>query len=120
MPKARVSSASDAVPPDIRGQPPQGRIALAAAVIVLATWAAYANTFSSPFVFDDLKSIVQNPTIRHLWLLSDALSPPNNLTGVVGRPVVNLSLALNYAIGGLHVTGYHLFNTLLHALAGLT
>ena len=93
---------------------------LAAVVILMAAWAVYANTFSAPFVFDDLKSIINNPTIRHLRSLSEVLSPPNNLTGVVGRPVVNLSLAVNYAIGGLDVRGYHVFNTLIHALAGLT
>ena len=91
----------------------------AAAVIVLATGLAYANSFSAPFVFDDLKSITDNPTIRHLWPLSDVLSPPNHVTGVVGRPIINLSFALNYALGGLNVQGYHIFNTLIHALAGL-
>jgi len=92
----------------------------AAAVIVLATGLAYANSFSSPFVFDDLKSITDNATIRQLWPLSDVLSPPNHVTGVVGRPIINLSLAINYALGGLNVQGYHIFNTLIHALAGLT
>ena len=95
-------------------------ITLAGAVIVLAVWAAYANSFSAPFVFDDLKSVTQNPTIRHLTPLSDVLSPPNTATGAAGRPVVNLSLAVNYALGGLEVRGYHVFNTLIHALAALT
>ncbi len=94
-------------------------ISLAAAVIVLAVWAAYANSFSAPFVFDDLKSVTQNPTIRHLWPLSDVLSPPNTVTGAAGRPVVNLSLAVNYALGGLQVRGYHVVNALIHALAAL-
>ena len=90
-----------------------------AAVIVVATGLAYANSLSCPFVFDDLKSITDNATIRHLWPLSDVLSPPNHVTGVVGRPIVNLSLALNYAMGGLKVEAYHLTNLLIHALAAL-
>ncbi len=89
-------------------------------VIVLTVWAAYANSFAAPFVFDDGKSIVSNPTIRQLWPLSEVLSPPSNLTGAAGRPVVNLTLALNYAVGGLDVRGYHIVNTLIHALAALT
>ena len=93
---------------------------LPATVIVLTVWAAYANSFSAPFVFDDLKSVVQNPTIRHLWPPSEVLSPPNDATGAGGRPVLNLSLALNYAVGGLDVRGYHVMNTLIHALAALT
>ena len=94
-------------------------VLLAGSVIVLATWAAYANSFAAPFVFDDVKSITQNPTIRHLWPLSDVLSPPNFVTGAAGRPIVNLSLAVNYALGGFNVTGYHVLNTAIHALAGL-
>src|SRR5436190_18240194 len=93
---------------------------LPATLIVLTVWAAYANSFAAPFVFNDLKSIVQNTTIRHLWSLFDVLSPPNTLTGAAGRPVVNLTLAVNYALGGLDVRGYHALNTLIHALAALT
>ena len=37
-----------------------------------------------------------------------------------GRPVVNLSLAFNYATGGLEPFYYHLTNLLVHLLAGLT
>ena len=92
----------------------------AAIVIVLAVWAVYANSWSAPFVFDDLKSVVQNVTIRHLWPLTDVLSPPGDATGAVGRPLVNLSLAVNYALGGINVRGYHVMNTLIHALAALT
>ena len=95
-------------------------ITLGGAVIVLAVWAAYANSFSAPFVFDDLKSVTQNPTIRHLTPLSDVLTPPNTATGAAGRPVVNLTLAVNYALGGLDVHGYHVLNTLIHTLAALT
>ena len=93
---------------------------LPATVIVLTVWAAYANSFSAPFVFDDLKSVIQNPTIRHLSSWSDLLSPPNNATGAAGRPVVNVTLAINYALGGLDVRGYHILNTLIHALVALT
>ena len=37
-----------------------------------------------------------------------------------GRPLVNASLALNYAAGGFQVQGYHAFNLAVHLLAGLT
>jgi hypothetical protein len=46
------------------------------------------------------------------------LSPPR-ATPVAGRPLVNLSFALNYALGGLDVRGYHLFNVGIHLLAAL-
>jgi tetratricopeptide (TPR) repeat protein len=104
-------------------QPPTSalpRVPLPASVALLVaiTFAAYANTFSVPFHFDDHGSILENPTIRSLsW---SALSPPHaDGQTVGGRPLVNLTLALNYAIGGTEVAGYHAFNLLLHLGAGL-
>ena len=40
---------------------------LAGALIVAAAAAAYSNSFSGPFIFDDLGSIPENPSIRQLW-----------------------------------------------------
>ena len=94
---------------------------LAAGLIVTATLLVYANTIRVPFIFDDVPSIVDNPTIRQLWPPGDALSPPSEggIT-VSGRPVLNLTLALNFAISGLEVWSYHALNVLIHVLAGLT
>ena len=36
------------------------------------------------------------------------------------RPLINLSLAVNYALGGLDVWGYHALNLSIHIFAGLT
>jgi len=89
---------------------------LASGIIVLAALAAYHNSFSGPFFFDDISAITGNSTIRHF---ENAFSPsPNNAT--FGRPLLNLSFALNYALGGMNVWGYHAFNLLIHLLAGLT
>ncbi|HUL55178.1 MAG TPA: tetratricopeptide repeat protein [Opitutaceae bacterium] len=95
-------------------------VALAGAVLVLAVFAAYANSWSGPFVYDDKDSIVDNLTLRRLWPLSEALAPPGGDLTVSGRPALNLSLALNFAAGGLDVRGYHAVNILIHALACLT
>ncbi|MEO6876250.1 MAG: hypothetical protein ABI222_15655, partial [Opitutaceae bacterium] len=97
----------------------RGAIALAGGTLVLAVVAAYANSWNAPFVFDDFMAITQNPTIRHLDRLGDVLSSPAFATGSTGRPMVSLSLALNYAVGGYDVKGYHLANTLIHAVAAL-
>ena len=94
------------------------RIVLAAALLpVLATAAAYLNSFNGPFIFDDIESIPHNRTIRQM---DTALSPPNaeGIT-VQGRPILNLSLAVNYALGGTDVWGYHVFNLAIHVLAAL-
>ena len=93
---------------------------IAAALLVLATMLAYANSLSSPFVLDDDQSIAGNPSIRQLWPPWSALSPPRGggLT-VEGRPMLNLSLAVDYALHGTDVRGYHLGNLAIHVGAGL-
>ncbi|MHC4982687.1 MAG: tetratricopeptide repeat protein [Planctomycetota bacterium] len=90
-----------------------------AAVIVLAGAAAYHNSFRGPLVFDDTPSITLNPTIRSLARIGQVLSPPRSGEAVTGRPLVNLSLAINYAISALEVWSYHVFNLAVHILAGL-
>ena len=95
-------------------------VALAApGLIVLATIGAYYNSFGGVFVFDDATSIAENPTIQHLWPIWEVLSPPGKGVTVQGRPVINFSLAVNYALGGLSVWGYHALNLAVHILAGL-
>lgn len=84
-------------------------------LIVLAGICAYWNSLHVPFVWDDETAIVNNKTIREL---SHALIPPAE-TPVARRPIVNLSLAVNYALGGLDVTGYHVWNLGVHVLAAL-
>ena len=84
-------------------------------LIAAAALAAYANSFTGPFVLDDLPSIAANPTIRHLGA---ALRPSAATTGG-GRPILNLSLAINYAISGSAVWSYHALNLAIHVLAGL-
>jgi Flp pilus assembly protein TadD len=82
-------------------------------LIVTAGVCTYWNSLAGPFIWDDQIAIVTNRTIQHLWPLSDALQPPRE-TPVAGRPIVNLSFAINYAIGGLSETGYHVTNVAVH------
>jgi hypothetical protein len=92
------------------------RLAASGAILAAAAAAVYARTFSVPLLLDDAASIVENPTIRH-W--STAFWPPAAAT-VSGRPVLNLSLAVNHAISGTAVWSYHVLNLAVHVLAGLT
>ncbi len=84
------------------------RTALFCLLLVAAVAALYANSLSHGFVFDDVTLIQQNPDVLHLnW---------ERILGRSGyRPVRTLTYALNYAVGGLHPFGYHLFNLILHA-----
>ncbi len=92
---------------------------LAAGLIVLATAAAFSSSFAGSFVFDDPAAIVENPTIRHLWPIWPTLCPPRHGETVTGRPLLNLSLAINFAISGDKVWSYHAANLAIHILAAL-
>ncbi len=84
--------------------------------IVLITFAGlliYANSLTSPFMFDDLDSIVANEIIE---------SPANFFTNSKGyyflpnRYISYLSFALNYHFDGHNVVGYHVVNLAIHLL----
>lgn len=93
---------------------------LAALLIVGAGLAAYHNSFGGPFVFDDVEAVLTNPSIRDLGAVGDVLAPQaRGGVTVGGRPLVNLSFAVNYAWGGEAVAGYHAVNLLIHLAAGL-
>lgn len=85
------------------------------AVIVLCGVLVYSRTFGVPFLGDDGLAIVENLSLRDLSALDRVLSPPvgGGIT-VGGRPVLNLTLAINYAISGTAVWSYHLVNLLIH------
>ncbi|HVZ48788.1 MAG TPA: hypothetical protein VG916_08400 [Gemmatimonadaceae bacterium] len=106
----------------------RARAALVAAAV--AACIAFAPALRAPFQFDDLDTIAGNVSIRRLWPPSVPLSPPADIA-TTGRPVVNYTFALNYALNdwlGLNqaadandpaVTfGFHAVNLLLHLLCG--
>jgi hypothetical protein len=84
------------------------------AVLVLA----YSNTFTAPFIFDDYDNIVGNSSIRQLWPPWHSFNASAE-TGLVNRPVISFSLAVNYAISGYNVWSYHVLNLVIHILATL-
>ncbi len=85
------------------------------ALLVAAVFAAYCRIFAAPFVFDDIPSIANNASLRHL---ATGLWPPTGSTSV-GRPLLNLSLAINYAVSGLSPWSYHAANLAFLACGGL-
>lgn len=106
--------------PQACGRLPENRFAtlIAAGLIVLGGVAAYANSFNGQFIFDDIGSIEHNPSIRRLWPIWPVLTQGAYAT-IVGRPLLNLSLALNYAWSGFDVWSYHAVNLVVHLLAAL-
>lgn len=86
------------------------------ALLVLAGALVYANSLPGIFTFDDGPGVVENTSIRSL---TTSLSPPERGEPVAGRPLVNFSFAINYALDGLDAGGYHAANIALHLLCGL-
>ena len=89
---------------------------LTISLILLIGSISYSNSFDVPFLFDDESSITENPGIRDL---------KNFFTSTGGgdihprRFVGYLSFALNYRIGGLETTGYHVVNLAIHLINAL-
>ena len=89
------------------------RLPLAVLALIAVGLMTYANGLSTPFLYDDNPAIVENGDIRHIWPLW-RLPQDSDRASINSRPVVRLSLALNYAAGELEVTGYHVVNLAIH------
>lgn len=70
----------------------------------------YVNALDNPFVYDDFRTVLNNPSIEDVWAVSAIVY--REMT----RPVVNFSYALDRAVFGGGVVGYHVTNVVLHVL----
>lgn len=88
-------------------------------VLTAAVLLVYANSFRGAFVFDDAEAIHRNPYVTNPasleWLWR---TPPASTLGC--RPVAQWTFAVNYAISGLDVAGYHAVNIAIHLAATIT
>src|SRR3972149_9734370 len=83
---------------------------IALALVVASVAAIYTGILDAPFIYDDEDFILYNDAVKDLsnfW-------PP---TG--SRYIGFLSFALNYAIGGFDVFGFHLVNRAIHVINSL-
>jgi len=97
---------------------------LGALTLGIAVLLIYLPALNAPFIFDDTSTIFGNSSIRRLWPLVDfhersgPLTPPPGVP-TAARPIVNLTLALNYHVGETNPAGYRAVNMFVHWLAGL-
>jgi tetratricopeptide (TPR) repeat protein len=83
--------------------------------VVGATLVAYLPSIDGGFYFDEWNAILANHGIRDLGRLLGALRPAELLGP--GRPIADLSFALDFALGGLEPRGYHVTSLVLHLAA---
>ncbi|MBI5192678.1 MAG: tetratricopeptide repeat protein [Nitrospirae bacterium] len=87
-------------------------------LFVLLGTAAYLNSLHNMFQYDDYFYVTYNKSIRSLNNLPQFFTNPRLLISdhQAGhyRPLVLLSYAINYALGGLDTFGYHLTNLIFH------
>ncbi|MSP56916.1 MAG: hypothetical protein EXR69_15130 [Myxococcales bacterium] len=85
---------------------PRARAGTTVALAVVG--ALWATGVRAPFVYDDKVEVIGNPTIR-LFSELGAMATYN-----VSRPLLILSYAVNWAIGGLDPVGYHVGSIAIH------
>ena len=90
-----------------------GRIARWGAVIfvLLCGLVAYGNSFSGPFIFDDVDAIQNNRQLHRLWPHFEAVTTSTTLAG---RPTAAFTFAVDYRLAGLKVGVYHATNLGIH------
>jgi len=87
----------------------------------------FANTLINGYAYDDRVLILENPRIhsltnvRQIWLAdwwahAHQTADENDQRDRLYRPLTLFTFALNYAVHGLHATGFHALNLLLHAV----
>jgi cytochrome c-type biogenesis protein CcmH/NrfG len=79
-------------------------------LLVLIGLLTYSNSFTKDFVLDDVYWITNHRHIDDFW----------RYIAEWDRPVIRLSIQLNYQLGGLNLPGYHALNVAVHILATLT
>src|SRR5690349_24705169 len=92
------------------------------ALIVLAAlgFLAYANALANGFHFDDYEGILQNASLRSLKNIPTFFADPiiflltNKLDW---RPILQISYAVDYAIGGYNPVVFHVTDVLFHIIA---
>lgn len=85
-------------------------VAVSAGCAALLAVAVYVNALQNPFVYDDFRLIVENPSILNLWDLKFVIVRD------ITRPLVNVSYAVDTMIWGRIPLGYHVTNLVLHAI----
>jgi hypothetical protein len=96
---------------------------LVALGIALACVVVFANALPNAFVLDDQFRVVNNPGIQRFWPPWRHFTEPRTMSTLENitqyRPLLPLTLSMNYAVSGDSGVGYHLGNLALQIAASL-
>ena len=87
--------------------------------IILIGIIIYSNSMQAPIVLDGIHTIIENPGIRFTELKWEQIKNIFNWPRYSNRVLPMFSFGLNYYFGGYSLFGYHIFNLIIHLLAGI-
>ena len=96
----------------VRSAPSRRATLAACAAALLALGLAHHRVYSIPFLYSEVQGIQHSEVVRSLTVFRERMLTPR---GLVERPLSVLSYALNHAVHGEDVWGYHLVNVSIHA-----
>jgi len=83
-------------------------------IIAVSALLAYSNSLNCEFQFDDAANITDQPIIKDLKNFTD----PHLWVNTNFRPLSMFTFAINYQLNKLDVTGFHIFNLIIHIICG--
>jgi len=87
-------------------------LALSVSLLIIVGLIIYHDAYRVPFLFDDIQQILQNPRIQSLnW--------PWGFLENTRRPILYATLAFDLNRYGPNPFGFHIFNIVVHILAGV-
>jgi tetratricopeptide (TPR) repeat protein len=97
--------------------------AACAGLILVAAAAAFGNVFPNAFHLDDFYRVTGNPGIQQVHPIWRHFVDPSTMSTLpritAYRPLLPLTLSLNYWWGGEQPAGYHAVNLAFHAISSL-
>ena len=122
--RARASSAGGESPPAPAGDATEAvaplfqfnrRFLLAAAILILLPCVAYVPLWNAGFIWDDDDYVTKNAMLRSASGLFNIWFNPRSIPQYY--PLVHTTFWIEYQTWGLHATGYHVVNVLLHTIS---
>lgn len=101
----------------------KNKVLIYSLIIIAATFLAYFNSFNNQMLWDDENNIQRN-TYIHDWSHLKDIFTKNAIEGArkgsnYYRPLLSITYAIDYLLWRLNPVGYHISNTIFHAICAL-